>query len=592
VSVVAVGAGAVWAVNPDLSVSRIDPATGAILARIGLPDAQAVASGREGVWVVRASSSVTRIDLRTNRPAQTIKLAASSLAGIALGAGYVWVTDPADGTVWQIDPGPPAITRTISVGVGVSGVAFGGGAVWAANFIAGTASRIDPKTSAVTAAVRIPGSPQGVAVGGGLAWVTLAGGTRKGSLPASACAPLESGGHKPQLLIATDLPLQGPGGAVAHSLADAVRLVLRAHGFRAGRYSVGYQSCDDSTAQSGGFDFFKCGSNAKAYAQASQLVALIGTYNSFCAYVELPIVNRATGGALPMVSPSDTNVGLTRPGPGAPRDQFTTLYPTGVRNFLRLAAPDDVQGAGDAVLAHQLGLRRVYVLNDGTPYGQAVAAGFMHAASRLGLPIAGSGIWSPTRRGYTGLATRVAASRADGVFLGAADPMNGGRAVKALRARLGRRVTLIGPDGFLRVPDLLKVAGPAAVGMYVSIAGVTTGALGPAGRSFVRRLAAMEPGGTIPSGTYAPQAAQAAEVVLAAIARSDGTRASVLRELHATHVQGGILGSFRFDGNGDMTSTPVAIFRVTGGRGDPSLISDFQGSVGDRVVTVPLSLLR
>jgi hypothetical protein len=41
-----------------------------------------------------------------------------------------------------------------------------------------------------------------------------------------------------------------------------------------------------------------------------------------------------------------------------------------------------------------------------------------------------------------------------------------------------------------------------------------------------------------------------------------------------------------------MTSTPVAIFRVTGGRGDPSLISDFQGSVGDRVVTAPLSLLR
>ena len=48
-------------------------------------------------------------------------------------------------------------------------------------------------------------------------------------------------------------------------------------------------------------------------------------------------------------------------------------------------------------------------------------------------------------------------------------------------------------------------------------------------------------------------AAQAAEVVLAAIARSDGTRAAVLRELRASRVRDGILGTFRFDGNGDIT---------------------------------------
>ncbi len=59
-------------------------------------------------------------------------------------------------------------------------------------------------------------------------------------------------------------------------------------------------------------------------------------------------------------------------------------------------------------------------------------------------------------------------------------------------------------------------------------------------------------------------AAQAAEVVLAAIARSDGTRASVLRELQATRVRGGILGTFRFDRNGDITPAKLAVLRVTG----------------------------
>jgi ABC-type branched-subunit amino acid transport system substrate-binding protein len=92
--------------------------------------------------------------------------------------------------------------------------------------------------------------------------------------------------------------------------------------------------------------------------------------------------------------------------------------------------------------------------------------------------------------------------------------------------------------------------------------------------------------GTIESG-------QAAEVVLAAIARSDGTRASVLRELRRTRVKDGILGSFSFDANGDITPTSVPILRITGstppGAGMPQ---QFQGAVVDRVVKVSPSLVE
>ena len=49
-----------------------------------------------------------------------------------------------------------------------------------------------------------------------------------------------------------------------------------------------------------------------------------------------------------------------------------------------------------------------------------------------------------------------------------------------------------------------------------------------------------------------------------AIARSDGTRASVLRELRASEVNDGILGSFRFDANGDITTASIPILRITG----------------------------
>ena len=78
------------------------------------------------------------------------------------------------------------------------------------------------------------------------------------------------------------------------------------------------------------------------------------------------------------------------------------------------------------------------------------------------------------------------------------------------------------------------------------------------------------------------QAAQAAEVVLAAIARSDGTRASVLRELRASRVRGGILGTFRFDGNGDITPAKLTVLRVTG---RTARVSDCRPTTGARPST-------
>jgi branched-chain amino acid transport system substrate-binding protein len=89
-------------------------------------------------------------------------------------------------------------------------------------------------------------------------------------------------------------------------MADAIRLVLESHDYRAGRYSIGYRSCDDSIAQTGLFDRRTCAANANAYARSKKLVAVIGTFNSACAQVEIPILNRAPGGPLAMISPANT----------------------------------------------------------------------------------------------------------------------------------------------------------------------------------------------------------------------------------------------------------------------------------------------
>jgi len=576
----------VWAINPDLSVSRIDVATSRV-DHVPVTFAGAIAAGKEGVWVTRNGSSVTRIDPRTGRIGQTISVPAAGFAGIAVGDRSVWAADPDDGTVWRIEPGSRPTTRTISVGFGITFVAYADRALWAANFIQGSVSRIDPRTNTVTSTTLIAGTPQGLAADNERVWTSTAGGTHQGALPASACDKVESGGRAPDLLIASDLPLQGED-PVTRAMTDAVRFVLRRQGYRAGKYVVGYQSCDDSTAaRLGGADYFKCASNAKAYSQTAQLVALIGPFNSYCTSVQLPILNRASSGSLPTISPANTGTGLTRSAPGIPRNQPGDGYPTGVRNFLRVVPPDDLQGGADAVFAKQLGLRKVFVLRD--EEGLVLASGFTRAARRIGLPIAGSAVW-PARDGYAALADRVARSGADGAFLGGYTSTGGDKVLRALRAHFGKKFPIIATDWLVPVPDLINAAGPAALGTYMSLAGPAK--LSPSGRELWRSFATTQPGGTVPNGTYVPHTLHATELVLDAIARSEGTRASVLRELRGLRAQDGMFGPYRFDANGDVTPEHVTIYRITGRTPrSANLWSLLQGSVPVRVISIPSSLV-
>jgi ABC-type branched-subunit amino acid transport system substrate-binding protein/DNA-binding beta-propeller fold protein YncE len=593
---IAVGAGAVWAANPDGSVSRIDPESGQLVATIeARSGAWTIAAGREGVWFLALDDdplAVRRIDPRTNRVSETIPIAASDLLGVAVGAGSVWAAAQNEGLLWRIEPGPRPITRSIDVGNGASLVAFGDGAAWTGNYVDGAVSRIDPGTNTVTSRASI-GTPQALAAGAGAAWVSVAGGTTEGALAAAGCGEVASGGGKPDVLIASDLPLHGPTSADPRALEGAIRLALERRGFRAGEYTVGYQSCDPSTPQSGSFEFRKCAANASAFARAEQLVAMLGPWSSYCGAVQLPILNRAPGGPLAIVSPIATHPGFTRGGPLAEPglgDEPGVYYPTGARNFARVIPREDLQGVGQAMLADELGLRRVFVLHQQGEVGTRTdyTNPFSRAARRLGVGIAGSAAFNPEAKSYDALAQRVARSGAQGVFMGGfccADVT--ARLVKALRASLGQRAVIMAVEPLGSVPDLLKLAGPAANGVYMSAADVPPAAreASPAGRSFARDY------GTLDDPVQGVlTAAQATDVVMDAIARSDGTRASVLEELRTVEVEDGLLGDFRLD-RGDITPAQIAIFRVSDSAPPSARVFEwFRGSVVDRVMIVPGSL--
>ena len=578
---------AVWAVTPAGGIARIDTTTSEVTAERPGIGAIAVAAGDAGVWALRPDGRLLRLDERDASVLVRVRLPTQAPTAIAVGGGAVWASSAVDATLWRITG--DGQVGAVEVGSGVTDIAAAAGSTWVANPVAGTLIRVDPATMRVVRTVRVHGIPRAVAIHDGTLWAAVGGeappvttevsGLR--ALPAPPCEPLVAGGPRADVLIVSDLPLQGGIRVSALQMVQAITFVLREQEFRAGRFRVAYQSCDDSVARTGLFDEAKCAANARAYGRNEDVVAVIGTLNSPCALAAVPELNRAPGGPLAMVSPLNSFPGLTRRAVGVPATLLGELYPTGRRNYLRVFPTDDLQGAALAQLARERGPERVFVLDDGEPgYGRVMAHGFRTAARRLGLEVGGSASWRPQARSYAELAQRVAASGADAVFVGGLLDTNAAEVIRAVRTAAGSDVDVMGPDGLTPLPLLQRRAGRAARGVFVSLAGVVTESLPPEGAAFVRRFARTQAGGVIePSAVYA---AQATDVVLDALARSDGTRASLLDQLFATEVRGGLLGDFGFDRRGDITESPVTVMRVArGGKG--TKVASVEGGVIERV---------
>jgi branched-chain amino acid transport system substrate-binding protein len=391
------------------------------------------------------------------------------------------------------------------------------------------------------------------------------GGGGATALPSASCGPIRyEGDGDPDFLIASDLPLQGANRSLTTEMADAIEFTLKERDWKAGDANVGYQSCDDSTAQAGSWDSAKCSSNARAYAENDKLLGLIGTFNSGCAKLVIPVLNRASTGPVAMVSPSNTYPGLTEGGPGTEAGEPDNYYPTGQRNYARVVWNDQFQGAANAQYSQQLGLKKVFILNDGETYGLGIANLYNDYAKKLGIQILGNQKWDKKASSYESIASRIKASGADAVFLGGIVCNNGGKLVKDLRAGLGPNVTLLGPDGWTPISATIEGAGAAANEMYISQPGIPVDQLTGAGKDFVDSFEKDTGKSTV--DPYTAYAAQAADVLLDAIDRA-GTddRAKVAEELFNTDVKDGILGNFKIDENGDTTLGTVTFFQVKNG---------------------------
>jgi branched-chain amino acid transport system substrate-binding protein len=392
-------------------------------------------------------------------------------------------------------------------------------------------------------------------IGGALGQAAEAGVT---PVAAPACGPVQyGGGGSAQALIVSDLPLQGDSRRRSLQMNDAIQLVLEGAGWRAGGLSVAFQACDDSIAKTGLWSKARCQADARAYAADPSVLGVIGTYNSGCAEAMIPILGRAPGGGLAMVSPGNTLICLTQPSPSCAGGTPASLYPKR-HNYARVVPNDAYQGAGLASFAERQGVRRAYVLyagKDPTSLGQART--FRGAAAKLGIEVVGFRAWNVAASGYTSLMRRVAATRPDGVLLAGLTEQNGGRLIKDKVAVLGPnggRVKLLAPDGFAQ-QSTIELAGAASKGMFASVPGRVPQSLTGPGRKLVTELKQKVEG---PVELYAPYAGQAADVLLAAIAKG-GDRAGAIEAVRAASVHDGIVGSFRILPSGDPSVGPITV---------------------------------
>ena len=382
------------------------------------------------------------------------------------------------------------------------------------------------------------------------------------SLVLTSCSSSSS-----DLFIASDLPMQGGSADQSKSTNNAIKLLLKQMNNTAGEFSVGFREYDNSTAAKGSWDDAQCAKNAQAHVAAKDEVAVMGTYNSGCAKIIVPVLNQDPEGPMVMISNANTNPGLTKAwDPGEPEK----YYPTGERNYFRVVTTDDNQGNAAAEFAKSIGVKRVYVLNDRQTYGIGVARSFTSAAKALGLTLlsdgdAGTG-WDDKAPNYEALFTKIKATKPDMVYVGGIFDLNGGQLVKDKVKYLGdnTKVKFMMPDGFTGYPDFLAL--PEAQGAYLSFTGLSIDQFPKGGAAEKFQADYLAEYGEAPTSSFSVYGAAAAQVLLAAIAASDGTRKGVYQAMKGIVIPASesVVGTeLRFDENGDIISKDITILNVT-----------------------------
>jgi branched-chain amino acid transport system substrate-binding protein len=356
------------------------------------------------------------------------------------------------------------------------------------------------------------------------------------ALPASAGAQT----------VYSSLPLQGFSRSQAQAVVSGARLALQDSGA-----PLKYVSLDDSTRREGAWTPEGEARNARRAVEDSATIGYIGAFNSGATAVSLPILNES---GVPMISPSNTAIGLTRRGPGADPGEPDKYYPTGVRTYFRLTANDAVQGGALAAAARDGACTAIALVTDREVYGKGVGAWVRTYARQLGLNVIASKSIR-RQRSYRGLARSL--KRAD-CFVYTGITANGAVALFRDVGRALPKAKLFGSDGIAESGFSRHVQRSVARRLLVSVVTLAPDAYPAAGQAVLARAGKN-------ADPYFLYGYEAMRLIADAYAAGARDKAGVLAYLRGVNGRASVLGTYSFDANGDTTLKTYGLYGIRGG---------------------------
>ena len=352
--------------------------------------------------------------------------------------------------------------------------------------------------------------------------------------------------------IGLDMPLSGQGGYLGQPVRDAVQLAiddLNAAGGIGGA-TVELLVLDDAE------DPGQAAANARTFVGDPTVIAMIGPWGSWPTFPVIPVTNAA---GLLQCSPSSTHPGLTKPRYGAL--DLRAAHPEAI-NFVRLAPSDDIQASALAAFAYRDLAADTALVIDDTDVGRDIADAFEAEFANLG----GSTIrraLNPGEDPRSVLAPLADQLHPPGLVFYAGYP-DRGAALRLAMADAGRLSTpLLSWDALLYDAAYLQTVGvDAAVGSYAAHASLPDHKFSFA--DAYRQRFGAEP------DEYAAAGYACVEIIGSALRAvgADGRSVGELRELVRAYVADPahrfetVLGTVRFDANGDAVQQFVTFYRV------------------------------
>lgn len=397
------------------------------------------------------------------------------------------------------------------------------------------------------------------AVPGGVATATGGAGTNTtgaGASPTTKAAG--AGADAGTITIYSSLPLTGSSKEQTETLVNAMKLALEDYTGgtnKIGNFTIKFTSLDDATAAKGQWDADQEKSNANKALNDPDGMVYIGTFNSGAAKVAIPILNQ---GSMVMLSPANTRVGLTRELEGiTDKGEPGIYFPNPTRNYFRVVAADDLQGAAAVDFLKTLNAKKIYVIDDSQDYGRGLADGLQVYCKRGGLdctkrvPITGK------ESDYSQVAADIKAYAPDAIYFAGITQQNPGKLLGDIR-RANITVPFVGGDG-ISENAFIKDAGAAAKDAYASNAGTPAEKLPAKGQDFLTRYQAKF--GKVEAYTiYGYECMAVALTAIKNAGKKD--RKAILDAVANIKDFEGVLGKWSFTKDGDTTLTDFTFRQV------------------------------